>query len=332
MEYQKKITTPRLLAVGIWLAWANFCTAQTGQLLDSGWEFHQGGLGSIWEIWRGDAVTDNVKWMPVTLPHSFNTRDAVDPDGHYYEGPGWYRTHLKIANPFLNGRTLLHFDGAGQKSQVFVGLNKVGEHVGGYDEWDVDITAASSNTETNGELPVAVLCDNSRDAETIPSDLSDFCRYGGLYRHVSLVYLPAVSLARVHIQPTLAADGRASVKIRAWLYNPPAASDNLGLAIEVRDPQGKVIQTAKSQMSPWSGEKEISTFHISSPELWSPKSPALYHCVVTLSSAAGEHYLTENFGVRSVEWVEHGPFKLNGQRLLLRGTHYHEDDAGVCAV
>ena len=103
--------------------------------LDSGWEFHQGALGSIWEIWRGDAATDNVKWTPVTLPHCFNARDAVDPDTHYYEGPGWYRTHLKIANPFPNGRTLLHFEGAGQKSQVFVGLEKVGEHVGGYDEW-----------------------------------------------------------------------------------------------------------------------------------------------------------------------------------------------------
>ena len=40
----------------------------------------------------------------------------------------------------------------------------------------------------------------------------------------------------------------------------------------------------------------------------------------------------ERFGLRRVEWVEHGPFKLNGQRLLLRGTHYHEDHAGVAAA
>ena len=36
--------------------------------------------------------------------------------------------------------------------------------------------------------------------------------------------------------------------------------------------------------------------------------------------------------MRSVEWVKHGPFKLNGERLLLRGTHYHEDHAGVAAA
>jgi len=119
---------------------------------------------------------------PVTLPHCFNARDAVDPDVRYYQGPGWYRTRVKLANPFPNGRAGLHFDGAGQKSQVFVGMTKVGEHLGGYDQWDVDITDAVAKQT---EVPLAVLCDNSRDAESIPSDVSDFNRYGGLYRHVT---------------------------------------------------------------------------------------------------------------------------------------------------
>ena len=194
----------RFVVAGILLAFAGIAGAETSQRLDAGWEFYQGSLGSLWEIWRGDKATDNVNWTPVTLPHCFNARDAVDPDVHYYQGPGWYRIHLKIANPFPNGRTLLHFDGAGQKSQVFIGLKKVGEHVGGYDQWDVDITDAVAQ-ENTGEVPLAVMCDNSRDAESIPSDLSDFNRYGGLYRHVSLVYVPAISVERVHIEPTLAA-------------------------------------------------------------------------------------------------------------------------------
>ena len=59
--------------------------------LSAGWEFYRGSLGSAWEIWRGDKATDNVEWTPVTLPHCFNARDAVDPDARYYQGPGWYR-------------------------------------------------------------------------------------------------------------------------------------------------------------------------------------------------------------------------------------------------
>ncbi|HXI69437.1 MAG TPA: glycoside hydrolase family 2 TIM barrel-domain containing protein [Verrucomicrobiae bacterium] len=323
------ISALRILFAAMLFVLASLADAETIQRLDTGWEFYQGSLGSLWEIWRGDKATDNVTWTPVTLPHCFNGRDAVDPDVRYYQGPGWYRTRLKIANPFPNGRTLLHFDGAGQKSQVFVGLGKVGEHVGGYDQWEVDITDAVAK---QNEVPLAVLCDNSRDAESIPSDLSDFNRYGGLYRHVSLVYVPAISLERVHIEPTLKADGRASVNVRGRLYNPTALQDETELVIEVRAPDGKIIHASTQKLAPWPGEKEIAAFQITQPELWSPKSPALYTCFITLKSRQGEQQVSEKFGVRSVEWVEHGPFKLNGERLLLRGTHYHEDHAGVAAA
>ncbi len=297
-----------------------------------GWEFYQGSLGSLWEIWRGDKASDNVTWTPVTLPHCFNARDAVDPDVRYYQGPGWYRTRLKVANPFPNGRTLLHFNGAGQKSQVFIGLEKAGQHLGGYDEWTVDITEAAAKANRDGEVPLAIQCDNSRDAQSIPSDLSDFNRYGGLYRHVALVYAPAISLNRVHIEPTLAKDGKARIRVRGQLHNPGLLKDDLEVRVEIRNPEGKSALTATKKLAPWAGATEIASFEIASPDRWSPKSPALYRCVVTLKSARGEHSITERFGIRSVEWVEHGPFKLNGERLLLRGTHYHEDHAGVAAA
>ena len=320
----------RILVAIILSACASLVSAAPIRALDDGWEFYQGSLGSTWEIWRGDKATDNVTWTPVTLPHCFNARDSVDPDVRYYQGPGWYRTKIKIENPFLNGRTLLHFNGAGQKSQVFIGQKKVGEHLGGYDQWNVDITEAVM--DFTNEVPIAVSCDNSRDAESIPSDLSDFNRYGGLYRHVSLVCVPAISLQRVHAEPTLAADGKASVKIRARLFNPAALKDEVEIAVEIRDPQGKVIPTAAKKLAPWSDEKQIAVLEIPSPNLWSPKTPALYTCTVTLKSPHGEQQVAEKFGVRSFEWVEHGPFKLNGERLLLRGTHYHEDHAGVAAA
>ena len=145
------------------------------------------------------------------MPHCFNARDAVDPDEIYYRGEGWYRTNLKINNPLPNGRTLLHFEGAGQKSRVFIEAEEVGSHIGGYDEWTVDITEAArkaaANQQNKGVVPLAVVCDNSRDLEMIPSDLSDFNLYGGLYRYVSLIYVPRISLERLHITPTMKENG-----------------------------------------------------------------------------------------------------------------------------
>jgi beta-galactosidase len=330
--------TVRSLVLLLWVVGplASVLGAEAIQRLANGWEYYQGTLGSPWEVWRGDAATDNVAWTAVTLPHCFNARDAVDPDQRYYQGVGWYRTRLSVQNPYPNGRTLLHFDGAGQKANVFVYLDSVGSHVGGYDQWNLDITeaaeAALKNPACRGAVPVAVQCDNSRDAESVPSDLSDFNRYGGLYRHVSLVYVPAISLERLHLEPMLNADGKGAVKIRGRLYNPKNLSEPLQLKLEVRAPNGDLVSTIDKTLPPWLGEKEIASLEIQKPSLWSPQSPALYQVKATVQSTLGEQQLSERFGVRSLEWVDHGPFKLNGERYLLRGTHYHEDHAGVAAA
>ncbi|MEL6135529.1 MAG: glycoside hydrolase family 2 TIM barrel-domain containing protein, partial [Bacteroidota bacterium] len=42
--------------------------------------------------------------------------------------------------------------------------------------------------------------------------------------------------------------------------------------------------------------------------------------------------LTRRFGIRSFEFIKQGPFFLNGERLLLRGTHRHEDHAELGAA
>jgi beta-galactosidase len=299
--------------------------------LASGWEYHQGSLGSAWEVWRGDAASDNVPWAAVTLPHCFNARDAVDPEVRYYQGPGWYRTKLAVANPFPGGRTVLHFDGAGQRTQVFVGFKEVGSHLGGYDEWEVDITDAVAAGNFKEGVPLAVRCDNSRDAETIPSDLSDFNRYGGLYRHVRLEYRPAVAIERVHLEPVL--DGaKGQLKVRARLANPGSSKASVSLKVRLSDPKGVVVAEASQELKPWQGEQEIALLKVDSPALWSPAQPQLYRCDVELSSSHGKHTSSQRTGFRSVEWVKHGPFKLNGERLLLKGTHYHEDHAGVAAA
>lgn len=303
--------------------------------LADGWQHYRGTLGSVWEVWRGEKASDNVAWTQVTLPHCFNARDAVDPDERYYQGPGWYRTRLDAQNPFPRGRTLLHFDGAGQETRVFVHLDEAGRHLGGYDGWTVDITAAAAqalaDASCGGKVPLAIRCDNSRDAESIPSDLSDFNRYGGLYRHVHLEHVPAVSLERVHVLPVLAA-GKGDVTIRGRLHNPEQVADDVSLVIEVRDPAGGVIHRREVARAPWEGEADLDSLTIPAPTTWSPATPRLYTCSVALASPHGAHRVAERFGMRSTEWVPHGPFRLNGERLLLRGTHYHEDHAGVAAA
>ena len=125
-----------LWLVTISLCLSNFLSAQTNTTirLNENWKFLKGDLGGIWEAVRPVKAGNPESvplWETVTLPHCFNATDAVDPDVNYYQGPGWYTNQIKVNNPYPNGRTVLHFEGAGQKTEVFIYTTKVGSHVGG---------------------------------------------------------------------------------------------------------------------------------------------------------------------------------------------------------
>ena len=328
---QTKLALPASLVRPV-LANAEACSAS--QCLDSGWEYYRGALDGPWEVWRGDEIA---VWKEVSLPHCFNDYDACDPDTPYYRGHGWYRSRLSIANPIKDGRTLLYFEGAGQTSHVYVGGAMVGAHVGGYDEFVFDITdAVAAAPASKSGVPLAVLCDNSENLERPPSDLSDFSLYGGLYRHVHLAYVPAVSLEAVHIMPSFVLganpDSAATVKVKARLYNPVKFSGSAALSVEIADAAGTPIAHLEKSLAAWDAETEIASATIASPALWSPAHPNLYTCNVTLTTAYGKSVVKERFGIRHAEFVDHGPFKLNGERLLLRGTQRHMDHAGFAAA
>jgi beta-galactosidase len=297
--------------------------------LEAGWEFYRGPLDGRYQVWHSEEL---VTWEPVTVPHCFNHYDACDPDTPAYRGQGWYRTTVQAANPYAEGRTLLHMDGAGQRAEVWVGETRVAEHTGGYDEWFVDLTEQCRSGPAGQPLRLAVLCDNGRDIERMPSDQSDFTIYGGLYRPVHLVYAPAVSLEAVHTHVAFEPGQSAEIAISARLYAPQIADSSIALDMTVLDPAGKVVHTARLSRNVWQGETELAKFTLREPKLWSPAQPHLYTCQVSVRQGEAAATSSHRFGVRHTRFEDHGPFYLNGQRLLLRGTQRHEDHAGCAAA
>lgn len=334
------------ILVMAFVAAAIFCgeaSAQQATRLNNNWEFVREDLGGIWEavrpVTKGNPESVPV-WQTVTLPHCVNAEDAVDPDVNYYQGPSWYRTQLTIENPYSNGRTLLHFEGAGQKTEVYIYTTEVGAHVGGYDEFTVDITEAVEafkKTETfqkqfKGKVPVSIRTDNSRDLEMIPSDLSDFNLYGGIYRYLNLVYTPALSIDKLFAFAETDAAGKAGkLSIRSRFYN-PAGVQEAAVTVKLTDPAGKTVHEQTKTIVIGSGEVPLGEVSVKKPQLWSTEKPLLYTVTVTVKAPQGDYIHQEKIGFRNFEFVEQGPFNLNGKRLLLRGTHRHEDHAGVAAA
>ncbi|NSL90122.1 DUF4982 domain-containing protein [Chitinophaga sp. Mgbs1] len=316
--------------------------AQQSVRITQQWEFLRSDLGGIWEAVRpaAEGSPESVPlWTTITLPHCFNARDAAEPSENYYQGPGWYRTLLDIKNPYQQGRTLLHFEGAGQKTTVYVYTTKITTHTGGYDEWTADITDAvqaflksPEAKRFKGKVPVSVRCDNSRDLEMIPSSMSDFNVYGGLYRYVNLVYAPLLSFYNIQLQAVTDAAGKNGALAVSASFRNPAQVTTATLELRLLDPKQQVIKEIRQDIQIRSGEQHLTDISIKKPALWSPEMPQLYTVQARLTSSAGVAEWSDHTGFRHFEFVEHGPFLLNGKRLLLQGTHRHEDHAAVAAA
>lgn len=321
------------------LLFSEIVSAQQSTRLNNSWQFLKQDIGGIWEAVRpvkAGNPEDVPIWTNVSLPHCVNATDAVDPTVNYYQGPAWYRTQLTIQNPYANGRTLLHFEGAGQKTDVYVYDKKVGTHVGGYDEFTVDITDAveafkkldTFKTQFKGKIPISIRTDNSRDLELIPSDLSDFNLYGGIYRYLNLVYAPALPIDKLFAFAETDKTGKTGkINIRTRFYNPSKQTTS-AVTVKLFDPKGKLVNEFTKNVTLTNNEVTIGDITVNKPLLWSTDQPQLYSIEIT----AGEYKQTEKIGFRHFEFVEKGPFMLNGKRLLLRGTHRHEDHAGVAAA
>jgi len=330
----------RLFLLSVILLCFGSLAAQQSTRLINNWQFLKQDLGGIWEAVRPVAKGNPESlpiWTNISLPHCANARDAVDPDENYYQGPSWYRTRLVIQNPYKNGRTLLHFEGAGQKTSVYVYMTKVGSHVGGYDEWTVDITDAVEafkktdpfQKQFKGEIPISIRTDNSRDLEMIPSNLSDFNLYGGIYRYLNLVYVPALSIDKLFAHAEVDnAEKTGKLRVSARFYN-PAAADGATVLVKLIDPSGKLLTQEKKAISDLQGDVAIADFTVKAPQLWSTEKPVLYTAEATVTTKDGSFTQAAKVGFRRFEFVTKGPFLLNGKRLLIRGTQRHEDQAGV---
>jgi beta-galactosidase len=146
---------------------------------------------------------------------------------------------------------------------------------------------------------------------------------------VNLIYVPAASLASVHVATHLPTpNAAAEVEVRGTMYGPTSAGQNATVKVEVVDENGAHVHKSSKTMTLTTSETPIAAFTIARPQLWSPRRPHLYTCTVTLSGPGGDYVARTAFGLKHTELVDHGPFKLNGERLLLRGTHRHEDHAG----
>lgn len=231
----------------------------------------------------------------VPVPGCWN---LVHPEWHMFEGAGWYARTFDWQGEAP--RVFLRVGAANYAARVFLNGRFLVLHLGGSTPFFVELTAHVRP----GENQLLIQVENRRRPDRVPMHHFDWFNYGGLYRDVDLLPLPAVFLRDVAIAWR---DGAIAVDVT--LSNPATA------VAHVTIPELGIAQDI--MLNDGHGHAAIPA----SPALWSPESPRLYDVEV----ACGEDHITDRIGFRDI--VVHGEeILLNGQPLYLRGVCVHEDD------
>jgi beta-galactosidase len=287
--------------------------------LNDGWEYAPGsGRGGLYD---GSLEAEPVS---VTLPHTWNSADAVDPAPGYRRSVGFYRRSLDVRGYPAGARFILYFEGANTVAEVRVNGRRAGGHVGGYVGFEVDITDYLKRQATN---VVLVRVSNADDPALIPSSRSDFVIYGGLTRNVWLRVVPPTRISHISVRTPEVSRARGRAVATVTIAS-RGARDTVNVDARLVSPDGKIVARSSRRL-PIAGDSmdvELALPAVRKPALWSPAKPNLYRLVVTLEGkGVARDSVDERIGFRWYEFRAHGPFFLNGERLLLRGTQRHEE-------
>ena len=254
--------------------------------------------------------------VKVALPHTWNAQDGQDgeDDGAYWRGIGSY--HLDLPAPIPGTRQYIEFQGANHVATVYCNGREIGTHRGGFSTFRYDLTEAM--TEKENILTVEV---TNAPSDVYPQ-MADFTFFGGLYRPVRLIQVPAAHFdllktgtTGLFITPHVA----GLVRVDAF----PVNAEGCTVRVDLCDASGTVVATGTAPAE----AHTVLKLQVADPHLWNGRiDPYLYTAKATLLDGGDEmDEVTATFGFRSFHVDSNQGFFLNGKSYPLHGVARHQD-------
>ena len=249
----------------------------------------------------------------VTLPHTWNAVDGQDGGNDYYRGTCTYTKTFDKPATGADEEVWLEFLGAAHTCDVALNGVKLCHHEGGYSTFRVKLEGLKE------ENTLVVSVDNSDNNRVYPQK-ADFTFYGGLYRGVNLIVVPAshfelgyCGTPGIKVTPVVNLKKMSAVvTVETWQTEAEAVTmEAAGQTVTVPSVDGY----AKAE------------FTIENVHLWDGvEDPYLYTATATLPSGDS---VSTRFGCRKFEIDPQKGFLLNGRSYPLRGGSRHQDCKGV---
>ena len=296
------------------------------ECLNDGWEFR---------------LNDEGPWKQVNVPHDFqieqpwvapaadekadntdvaaNIKSRLSSRGFKEMGKGYYRLHYTPSKELKGQRVLLDFEGIMYTADVYVNMKRVGGTNYGYIGFEIDIT---DDLKYGKDNLIEVVADTREPGN------SRWYTGGGLFRNVSIVSTPKDLYFGRHPLYMTTRDNKF-VSISAEFTNLTKDKATI-IAIEILAPDGKrvynkTIALKRHKMARHQEERIATDVEITNPKIWDLDTPYLYKVRAQLlredGSVADE--VSDDFGIRTVEFGPDFGLKLNGKKVILKGYANH---------
>lgn len=325
------IITILLFYAGIFAAaQENHAGTRIIQLFNFDWKFKEGDIENAQQISFND--TD---WRSLDLPHDFQFEQPWDKDaggarGFKAMGTGWYRKTFNADPAWKGKRVLIDFEGIILLGDVWLNGEKIGSTEYGYLGFESDISKLLKYDQPN---VVAVR------ASTGASGGSRWYTGGGLYRDVNIIVKNDISIARngVFITTPTISDEKAEVCVQVDVEGFRGKTNQLEIIAKLISPDGSLAAETKAfapvRANRLIEEVKLPLATIAKPKRWSCETPNLYVAEITLVlDGKPVDSMTEEFGIRTIEFSKEFGFKLNGKKVFLKGISNHHDMGPVGAA
>lgn len=298
--------------------------------IDMNWKFTMGDPSGAYRTGYND--TD---WRFLSLPHDWMIEQTVDKEnpsgtagGFYTGGIGWYRKSIDLSEYENKEQFYLLFEGVMMNADIYFNGIHLGKQIYGYSSFYHDISDLV-RLDTLNVIAVRTDCSN------LPRDR--WYSGGGIYRHVRLIATSSTHLPiwGESVSSVIDSNGTASLDISVEVLNNGRKNQRYEMRYDVVDSSGKLVANGNSLGSVEPGARGISTqkLTIDDPQLWSPDNPNLYsvHCYLMEKNRRLDK-ITVQHGIRSVEFNPEMGFRLNGEKLVLKGVCLHHDGGELGAA
>lgn len=290
-------------------------------------KFNENWLFSLSDDSLGASVSYNdSKWRKLDLPHDWSVEGQLSPSlasctGYLPGGIGWYRKHFQVTDKAA--RHYIYFEGAYNRSEVYLNGHLLGKRPNGYISFMYDMTPYLKE----GDNVLAVRIDHSRYAD------SRWYTGSGIYRDVWMISAPDIHFAQWGIgwHATSLTDKQAVVAVDMEVEKHVKAAGALEVSAALYDAEGTLVAQGRKKVADKAEgiTKETVSLKVKKPRRWNLDAPYLYTLKTELL-CDGKRIdgSSTSVGLRTLKFDANKGFALNGKWMKVKGVCLHHD-AGV---